>query len=150
MTHLYTILTGGLVLPARDRPAVSAIAWAGDTLIGLGSDDEMRRLSRGDSTFVALDGASVVPLALDSVDFARPGDATLEVGGRANLAILERDPREEGFVPGRANPVLAVIRDGVVVSGGLPGAVAGPGVDEDHEQVHARPDASDESAVIGE
>ncbi len=132
MTHLYTILVGGTVIPGSDAPAVSAIAWAGDTVLGLGSDAEMRGLSRGDSWFVDLQGACVVPLGDD--DAAWPIDATLEVGGRVDLAILELDPRSGGE-EGRANPALAVVRGGVVVSGRLPGV----GGDEDHGHGDAGP-----------
>jgi hypothetical protein len=116
VTHLYTILLGGTVLPALDAPAVTAIAWAGDTVLGLGSDLDMRGLSRGDSWFVDLGGACVVPLGDDGP--AWPVTATLEVGGPADLAILEFDPRGDAA---RSNPALAVIRGGVIVSGRLPG-----------------------------
>ena len=122
MTHLYTILVGGTVLPARDEPAVSAIAWAGDTVIGLGSDQELLGLSRGDSWFVDLDGATVVPLG--DGDAAWPVDVRLEVGGPADLAVVARDPRlqhESGDVP----MTIAIVRGGRVVAGRLPGPAGG-------------------------
>ena len=118
MTHRYTILTGGLVLPAADEPAVSAIAWAGDTVIALGGDEAMRSLSRGDSWFVDLDGACVI--ALGEGDPAWPAGATLDVGGRADLAILATDPRTADEAAARPS-VVAVIRGGRVVAGRLPG-----------------------------
>ena len=122
MTHLYTILTGGLVLPAADGPPVTAIAWAGDTVIALGDDEAMRGLSRGDSVFVDLEGACVVPLG--EGDPAWPVGVTLAVGGRADLAILTTDPRlrhEAGEQPS----VVAVVRGGRVVAGTLPGGAGG-------------------------
>jgi predicted amidohydrolase YtcJ len=102
VTHLYTLLLGGTVIPGGGQPDVSAIAWAGDIVIALGSDEDVRAISRGDSYFVDLRGAVVVPLE----------EATLEVGGPADLAVLSADPRK----------TLAVVRGGRVVSGALPRA----------------------------
>lgn len=136
MTHRYTILSGGTVIPARGEPAVSAIAWAGDTVIALGSDEEVRGLSRGDSWFVDLAGSSVIPLG--GVDAAWPVDATLEVGGRADLAILAVDPRtDDAPNAGRRQATVALVRGGRVVAGRLPGA--------SHE--HEHPDLASESEV---
>jgi predicted amidohydrolase YtcJ len=123
VTHLYTILTGGLVLPARDETPVTAIAWAGDTVIGLGSDGEMLGLSRGDSRFVDLGGACVVPLG--DGDVAWPVDATIEVGSRADLAVLERDPRDGDAGTFARLSALALVRGGRVVDGRLPGETGG-------------------------
>ena len=92
MTHLYTLLIGGTVISGRDEPDASAIAWAADTVIALGSDDDVRATSRGDSHVIDLRGASVVALG-EGPDVLWPPDATLEVGGRADLAVLESDPR---------------------------------------------------------
>jgi predicted amidohydrolase YtcJ len=143
VTHLYTILTGGLVLPAPDGMPVTAIAWAGDTVIGLGSDAEMRGLSRGDSWFVDLGGACVVPLG--DGDAAWPVDATLEVGSRADLAVLQHDPR--GGDPGATvrPSAVALVRGGRVVGGRLPGAADAPPGEPDHEHP-----GRDESPVSGD
>jgi predicted amidohydrolase YtcJ len=62
VTHRYTRLIGATHLSGRDEPDASAIAWAADTVIALGSDDDVRRTSRGDSHVIDLGGASVVPL----------------------------------------------------------------------------------------
>ena len=129
MTHLYTLLIGGTVISGGDEPDVSAIAWAADTVIALGGDDEVRGISRGDSQVIDLRGTAVVPL--DRGSEARwPTSATLEIGGRADLAVLESDPRRSDAPPGRRLPVLAIVRGGHVVAGRLPGsrtmARAGP------------------------
>ena len=138
MTHRYTILVGGNVLSAPDQPVRTAIAWADDTVIGLGSDDEMRGLSRGDSRFVDLDGAWVVPLG--EGDARWPVDATLELGGPADLAVLARDPRAAH--PAMAGPqaALALIRGGRLVTGRLPGVGAAGHDDHGGEHEPADPD----------
>ena len=67
MTHGYTLLIRGIVISGHDEPDVTAIAWAADTVIALGSDDEVRGISRGDSHVIDLGGASVVALGQGSV-----------------------------------------------------------------------------------
>jgi predicted amidohydrolase YtcJ len=128
VTHHYTLLVGGTVISGRDEPDASAIAWAEDTVLALGGDDEVRAISRGDSRVVDLEGASVIPLGAGS-DAGWPVAATLEVGGGADLAVLSGDPRSTR-APG-ASPVvtLALVRGGRVVEGMLPG---GAFPDEEH------------------
>jgi predicted amidohydrolase YtcJ len=112
---LYSLLVGGLVMPGRDLPDATAIAWAEDTILAVGSDEELRAISRGDSQVLDLDGAIVIPLG--AVGQPRwPTDAVLEVGGPADMAVLQRDPRDDGPLE-----VLALIRDGRLVLGELPG-----------------------------
>jgi len=100
MTHEYTILFGGVVLPGGEAPPATAIAWAEDTVLAVGSDTAVRSISRGDSRFVDLHGARVEP--------AEDG-AVLEPGSRADLVVLETDHR-----------LIAVLRAGRVVEGSLP------------------------------
>lgn len=127
MTHAYTLLVHATVITGRDEPDASAIAWAGDTVIAIGDDDAVRGISRGDSRLVDLDGLTVVPVGHGPVaDW--PTDATLEVGGVADLAILDRDPR---YVDPLADPsaaVIAEIRSGRVTAGALPGGAARLGI----------------------
>ena len=130
MTHRYTLLVRGTVISGRGEPDVSAIAWAEATVLALGSDDDVRAVSRGDSHVIDLGGACVVPLGEGSegpqgLDACWTPEATLEVGGRADLAITESDPRHAGAVAGQRLSPLAVIRGGRVIAGRLPGAVAG-------------------------
>jgi hypothetical protein len=115
VTHEYTLLVGGTVMAGAGMEHATAIAWAADTILAIGTDEEVRAISRGDSHVVDLQGAWVVPLA--------PGAAVLEVGGRADLAVFPHDPR-----PGTGDPVdshafppLAAVLDGRVVAGALPG-----------------------------
>jgi predicted amidohydrolase YtcJ len=104
VTHEYTLLLGGTVLPGGGRPACEAIAWADGTILALGSEREIRALSRGDSTVLRAYAAFVAPL-----------HGTLEIGVPADLAIHERDPRR-----GDPGPPRAVIRAGHVTEGELP------------------------------
>ncbi len=137
MTHLYTVLVGGVVIPGGDEPDASAIVWAADVVIALGRDDAVRSISRGDSHFIDLAGACVIPIAGDA-DAGWPVDARLEVGGRADLAVLSSDPRtgrahRAGSPTSPAVRTLAVVRGGRVVKGALPG----PPAHEDHDHSHA-------------
>jgi predicted amidohydrolase YtcJ len=113
MTHEYTLLVGGVVLPGADGPDATAIAWAGDTVLAIGSDAEVRAISRGDSHVVDLRGTAVIPVAGDA-EASWPTVGRLEVGGPADLAILEDDPRRARL------RVRAVVRAGHVVQGSMP------------------------------
>ncbi len=116
VTHEYTVLTGGLILPGADLHETTAMAWAGDTILAIGEDAEVRAISRGDSHFVDLRGATVIPLAAGS-EPVWPTDATLEVGGPADLAVLTHDPRLAPL------QVQAVVRSGRLVDGVLTPAI---------------------------
>lgn len=129
MTHEYTLLLGGTVITGGTGPDAAAIAWAADTVLALGTEMEVRSISRGDSHVVAIPGRFVVPLA-PGADVAWPTDATLELGGPADLAVLDRDPRVAatdgaGMAGGRGSngggspkpQVVAVVRAGRVEAG---------------------------------
>jgi hypothetical protein len=121
MTHEYTLLVGGIVIPGPAEAAVSAMAWAEGVVIALGSDEAIRAISRGDSHVVDLHGAVVVPLAPDG-EAALRSEATVGIGDPADLAVLDGDPRLAPDAAGRsAISTRAVIRRGHVVSGALPG-----------------------------
>ena len=94
-------------------------------MIGLGSDEAMRGVSRGDSWFVDLEGATVVPLG--DGDPAWPVDATLEVGGRADLVILTTGPAPALRGPSRAILGASAVHSatGVSCAGSLPRRPAG-------------------------
>ena len=116
MTHEYTLLVAGIVLPGGDEPDATAIAWAAGIVLAVGSDEAVRAISRGDSLLVDLAGATVVPSGRD-VGTVWPTHGRLEVGGAADLCVLDRDPRQTG-PPVR---VLARFRDGRLASGTVPG-----------------------------
>jgi hypothetical protein len=99
MTHEYTLLVGGVVRPGGGRAEATALAYAHDTVLAVGSDDEVRAISRGDSHVVNLAGRVVIP----------GGGVVLEPGARASFRIVD------------ATAALAVVVDGHVVEGGLPG-----------------------------
>ncbi len=122
MTHRYTLLVGGTVIPGGDEPDAAAIAWAEDTVIALGAELDVRAISRGDSHLFDLGGAFVVPIAPEG-DAKWPVAATLEVGERADLAVLDRDPRMARADDGRdPRPrTVAIVRGGRVLAGALPG-----------------------------
>ena len=104
MTHAYTLLLGATILPGGGATACQAIAWAADTILIVGSEAEVRAISRGDSHVLALPGRFVVPL-----------EDPLEAGGPADLLVLAADPRL-----GEPGPPVAVIRGGVVEGGAPP------------------------------
>ncbi|MEP7378019.1 MAG: hypothetical protein ABI725_00495 [Chloroflexota bacterium] len=114
MTHEYTILFGGTVLAGAEAPVCSAICWAHDTVLLLGTDAEARAVSRGDSHFIDLHGAFVVPL-----------EGKLEVGGPADLAVVASDPRVGAF------QTLATVRSGRFVDKWPAGYDAAQAVSDD-------------------
>lgn len=106
MTHEYTLLVGGVVIAGGGRPDAQALAWALDTVLAIGSVEEVDAISRGDSTRIDLLGRVVAPLA-----------GVLEVGAPADLAVYAEDPRT---TVAHLEPV-AVVRAGAVVAGDLGG-----------------------------
>ena len=133
MTHEYVIALNGRVEPdlSGDGEA-TAIGWAADAVLAVGPDEVVRAISRGDSTFLDLQGCVVTPLPQDLDDAAavvrrsapRTGDidgvlveaelldadSTLEPGAPADFAMWDlRDP---------ARPRLkAVVRGGHFTDG---------------------------------
>jgi len=99
VTHEYTLLFGATVLPGNGEPACEALAWAGGTILALGTEAEIHAVSRGDSHVMTFPGAFVVPL-----------EQPLEVGGAADLVAYQRDPRL-----GDPGDPVAILRAGHVV-----------------------------------
>ena len=90
---------------------------------------DVRAASRGNSRFVDLGGATVKALD-EGADARWPPHATLEVGGSADLAVLEQDPRRRDAPGGHPLRAIALVRGGNIVVDDCPGAEAGS--DHDH------------------
>ena len=105
MTHEYTLLVNGTVILGPGLPDATALAFALDTVLAVGSDEAVHAISRGDSRVLDLSGIYVTAA----------GGGVLEPGSPANLDIFGTDPRLPGGTMGPA----AVIRAGVLVSSGL-------------------------------
>jgi hypothetical protein len=86
VTHEYVIAIGGRIAGAHgvDGRVATAIAWAADRVLAVGSDDAVRAISRGDSTFLDLGGCAVTA--------ADPGER-LEPGAPADLQFWRDEPR---------------------------------------------------------
>jgi hypothetical protein len=90
VTHEYVIGLGGRIEPRGPVPgeaAHTAIGWAADRVLAVGSDDVVRSISRGDSTFLGLRGCVVTALPDDPVRAdvlvrraTRAGDPDLDIG----------------------------------------------------------------------
>ena len=66
MTHEYVIAVNGKVGPlAPGVDNATAVGWAAHAVLAVGPDAMVRAISRGDSTFVDLQGCVVTPLPTD-------------------------------------------------------------------------------------
>ena len=133
MTHEYVIALNGRVEPdlSGDGEA-TAIGWAADAILVVGPDEVVRAISRGDSTFLDLDGCVVTPLPSDLTSAAAivresgprtseidrvlvdadllHAEASLEPGTPADFAIWDlRDANQPSL--------RAVVRDGHFAEG---------------------------------
>ena len=106
MTHEYTLLLGGVIMPGSDTPEPTALAWAHDTVLAVGSDAAVRSISRGDSRMVQLRGLAVVP---------GPGMAILEPGSTASFDVVDSTAH-----------IVARVRHGRVVSSEVDGLDEAP------------------------
>jgi RNA polymerase sigma-70 factor (ECF subfamily) len=134
VTHEYTLLVGGTILAGLDQPPVSAMAWAAGTVIALGTEEQIRGISRGDSDVLPLHGAFVVPID-PAGGVGWPPMGQLEIGSAADLAILAADPRLTTEEPRRP---VAVIRGGHLIEGRLPTPDGGPTATEAEPAVFSR------------
>lgn len=98
MTHEYTLLVGGVVRPGGGAPEATALAFAHDTVLAVGSDAAIHGISRGDSRVVELRGRVVLP-----------GEGVvLASGAPASFSVIDAAAVE-----------VAVVIDGRVVRGVL-------------------------------
>jgi len=145
MTHEYVIALGGRVQPGAARPTsepATAIAWAADRVLAIGSDDVVRSISRGDSVFLDLGGCVVTALPRDlaraealvsewadespgsdlgslliDAEMVAP-DSILEPGSSADLAFWRIAAGGSGALATAAKPdLVAVLRAGHFTEG---------------------------------
>jgi hypothetical protein len=132
MTHEYVIGLRGRIEPVGDQTApATAVGWAADAILAVGSNANVRAISRGDSTFLDLQGCHVTPLP-DDIEAAigamrseggtadpqhdvgsrlvsegmLPADSVIETGSPADLAFWDDD-----------GELLAITRDGQFTRG---------------------------------
>lgn len=106
VTHEYVIGLRGRILFAADADASgapSAIAWAADRVLAVGSDPVVRAISRGDSVFLDLAGCVVTPLPHERAPAGRVS-VRLPVGTAGEPEALETCLVEAGLV--RADATL--------------------------------------------
>jgi hypothetical protein len=117
VTHLYTLLTGGRVVRGGGLPDATALAWAADTILVVGSDDQVASASRGDSMRIDLGGAVVM------------AESVLEAGAPADFDVLP---------PGGDGMPIAQVRAGRLI-GDRPPGWHDHAADHDHDVEHDDP-----------
>ncbi len=142
MTHEYVIALHGRVDTGTAGAVPTAVAWAADHVLAVGTDDAMRALSRGDSTFLDLGGCVVTALPDDlasadalvragirqagaDVDLAallvRAGllaaDAVIETGSPADLAFWDTARAQGDGTDGSTWSLVAAVRGGAFIEG---------------------------------
>ena len=145
MTHEYVIATGGRIeslTAGGGKPTPTAVAWAADHVLAVGADDVVRSISRGDSTFLDLDGCVVTALPSDPVRadavvakaalsggaeggitalLVRAGllsdDSALETGSPADLAFWDAASGSDASGERPARGLVAVVRGGGFTEG---------------------------------
>jgi hypothetical protein len=141
VTHEYTIALGGRIghqqPSGRDR--YTAIAWAADRVIAIGTDDSVRSISRGDSTFLDIRGCVVTAIPSDlelahaavrehsgedhdiEARLLRDGvldpGSRLEPGSLADLAFWAAHPAARVGTVGARAGLIAIVRDGAFTEG---------------------------------
>ncbi len=138
MTHEYVIAYHGIIEPRGDA-LTTAIGWADEAVLAVGSDEAVRSISRGDSTFIDLDGCVVTPMP---TDLDRAGDlvrattdqgldvgrllvreglldpaSTLGPGSPADLAIWGPGPGPAGPEGTTVRRLVATVRGGHFTEG---------------------------------
>jgi len=143
MTHEYVIAVNGRIgfaPPAPGGEAATAIAWAADRVLAVGSYEVVSSISRGDSTFLDLGGCLVTALpddlaravALVGEATATPdldldalfvgaglvdSDSTLEPGSPADLAFWDVTTGPIGRQARSRARLVALVRRGAFTEG---------------------------------
>ena len=127
MTHLYVIAVGGRVEPVPGQAKVpTAIGWAAEAVLAVGADEEVRSISRGDSSFVDISGCTVTALPTD-IDRAVAAVASRAAGSGlgstlAQARLLGPDPVLATGSPAdlafwSGDRLVAVVRAGAFTEG---------------------------------
>jgi hypothetical protein len=132
MTHEYVIGLGGRIEPAADQHApATAIGWAADSILAVGPNANVRAISRGDSTFLDLEGCHVTALPDDleaaisaarsemtrSSDQRDVGERLISAGLLSPASMLETGSPADLAFWDDAGALLAVTRAGVFSEG---------------------------------
>jgi hypothetical protein len=126
MTHEYVIALNGRVEPNPSGHRATAVGWAAQAVLAVDTDEIVRAISRGDSTFLDLGGCTVTPLPTDPVRAATMVEASRSVAGIARLLVdgglLDPDARLEPGSPAdlafwRDGHLVAMVRDGHFTAG---------------------------------
>ena len=117
MTHEYVIAFAGHIRPDPNEAEPTAVGWAAEAILAVGSDEVVRSISRGDSTFLDLDGCVVTPLPsdLDTAITAVRGAARDPDSVITSLLAAGALETETSVEPG-APADLAFWRDGGLVA----------------------------------
>jgi hypothetical protein len=143
VTHEYIIALGGTVLGSgqTDAPVPTSIGWAADRVLAVASDEVVKTISRGDSTFIDVAGCAISQAPSDRGDAERllrsaiagglPFDAIsvlgaaglldvsapLEVGSPADLAFWNTLPETLSARSASTLRIMAIVRDGAFTEG---------------------------------
>ncbi|TFG68936.1 MAG: hypothetical protein E4H24_02235 [Thermomicrobiales bacterium] len=143
MTHEYIIALGGTVLGSgqTDGPVATAVGWAADRVLAVGSDEVVKTISRGDSTFIDVAGCAISQAPRDSgaaelllramVTTGRPFNSIevlkeaglfedaepLEVGAPADLAFWSAIPETLSTRSATTLRIMAIVRAGAFTEG---------------------------------
>ena len=138
MTHEYTILANGVVeghreavsaLPTMTATAearATAVAYAGGVVLAVGTDAEVRAISRGDSRLIDLEGRRVIPLA-HAATLAWPPSCDRDGLDRLAMLAIRGSPANELDIGSPADFAVcskddcldAIVVDGVLAWGRL-------------------------------
>ncbi len=103
MTHQYVIALGGRVLgsDSEGEPVATAIGWAAGGVLAVGSDTDVRSISRGDSTFIDVRGCIITQAPADPIEAQHAVQGV--TGAGSELERLERT-RKAGLL-GEGGPL---------------------------------------------
>ncbi len=143
MTHEYVIaLNGRIGHGESEGDAATAIGWAAEAVLAVGADDDVRSISRGNSTFLDLGGCVVTALPSDPERAGRivaeaseasdaasdvtalliaagllDADSALTPGSPADLAFWDVGPWPDHLDQRVALGLIALVHEGAFTEG---------------------------------